>query len=91
MVKGNGMWLLGDANGKIWKMATDTLEYSEVTHFHSGSVNDLVVNSFNKSAITIGEDGEVKLWDFIKDREMYSRRFLGSGLCADQAPFSDAN
>jgi len=91
MVKGKDIWLLGDANGKIWKMNIETLEYEEVTHFHSGAINDLVVNSFNKSAITIGQDGEVKLWDFIKDKEMYSRKFMGAALCADHLPYSDAN
>ena len=54
MVKGNGIWLLGDAKGKIWKMNADNLTYEEITHFHSDGVNDLVVNSKNKSAVTIG-------------------------------------
>ena len=44
MVKGNGIWLLGDANGKIWILHIDTLKYEEVMHFNSGKLTDLVLN-----------------------------------------------
>ena len=43
MVKGKDTWLIGDENGKIYKVKQDTLEYSEVTNFHSGAVTDLAV------------------------------------------------
>jgi len=91
MIKGNGIWLLGDARGKIWKMQMDSLLYEEVTHFHAGSINSLTLNSSNKSAVTVGEDGQVKLWDYIRDKEVYSRRFEGKGTCSDSLPYSDAN
>lgn len=91
MIKGKDIWLLADGKGKLWKMKMDTLHYEEVTHYHSGQINDLVVNSQNKSVVTIGQDGQVKLWDFIKDKEEYSHRFIGAGTCADYLPYSDAN
>ena len=43
MIKGNGFWLLADGRGKIWKMKDDTLEISEVCHFHSGKIKDLTI------------------------------------------------
>jgi hypothetical protein len=43
MIKGVDFWLIVDGKGKIWKMKTDTLDITEITHFHSGRINDLVV------------------------------------------------
>ena len=39
----------------------------------------------------MGEDGQVKLWDHINDKEYYSRRFVGKGTCCDLLGYSDAN
>ena len=33
----------------------------------------------------------MKLWDFIKDKEVYSRRFMGAALCVDMLPYSEEN
>ena len=83
MVKGKEHWLLADGKGKIWKMRMDNLEVSEIMHFHSGPIADLVVCQKQNASLTVGGDGQVKLWDFIKDKEYYSRRFIGKGTCMD--------
>jgi WD40 repeat protein len=31
------------------------------------------------------------MWDFIKDRQFYSRQFIGSGSSSDVMPYSDSN
>lgn len=33
----------------------------------------------------------MKMWDFIKDKEFYSRRFVGKGTCSDLLNSSEAN
>jgi hypothetical protein len=43
MVKGADHWLIADGKGKIWRLKHDTLDLSEIAHFHSGKINDLVV------------------------------------------------
>lgn len=91
MIKGNDHWLLVDGKGKIWRMKMDTLEVTEIMNFNSGKVTDLVINEKQNSAITVGQDGSVKLWDFIRDKEYYSRKFGGMATCMDLLPFSEAN
>lgn len=77
MIKGNDHWLIQDGKGKIWKMMMDSMEVTEIRHFHSGQISDLVLNPVQNAAISLGQDGQAKLWDFIKDREFYSRKFVG--------------
>ena len=91
MVKGIEFWLLADGRGKIWKMMNDTLDITEVTHFHSGKVRDLAMSSQQLLAVTAGEDGQVKLWDFIRDKEHYSRQFVGKATSLDILNYSEAN
>lgn len=58
-------------------MMMDSMEVTEIRHFHSGQISDLVLNPVQNAAISLGQDGQAKLWDFIKDREFYSRKFVG--------------
>ena len=92
MIKGNDHWLIVDGNGKIWKMMMDAaMTVTEIMHYHSRRLMDLVLPPSQRAAVTIGEDGQVKLWDYIRDKEYYSRRFLGKGMCSDMLPYSEAN
>ena len=77
MIKGNDHWLIGDGKGKIWKMMIETMEVKLVTSFHSKRVRDLSVPHSINAALTLGEDGHVKLWDFVKDKQFYTRQFVG--------------
>jgi WD40 repeat protein len=72
-------------------MLDDHMTVTEIKHFHSGKISDLCVNPNQNAAVTLGQDGQAKLWDFIKDREFYSRKFLGRGTCLDMLPYSEAN
>ena len=73
MIKGKDNWLIADGNGKIWKLPFDTMEAKEITSYHSKKVTDLAIPQSLNSAITLGEDGQVKLWDFVMDRKFYTR------------------
>ena len=92
MIRGRDHWLITDGKGKIWKMMMDEqMTVSEITDFHSGGVRDLAVTNVFNSTLTIGEDGQVKLWDFVKDKKFYARRFIGQGTCCDLMTQSDLN
>jgi WD40 repeat protein len=73
MIKNKDSWLISDGKGKIWKMPFDTMEVKEITSFHSKRVKDLAIPHSLTSSITLGEDGLVKLWDFVKDQQYYTR------------------
>jgi predicted oxidoreductase (fatty acid repression mutant protein) len=73
MIKGSDHWLIQDSKGKLWKMMEDSMEVTELMHFHSGKIKDLSYNSQQNALVSIGEDGQTKLWDFIRNREYYSR------------------
>lgn len=57
MVKGKDHWLLQDGNGRLLKMNMETYDTHEITHFHAGKINDLVVSQKQNAAVTIGQDG----------------------------------
>lgn len=67
MIKNKDSWLIADGKGKIWKLPFDTMEPHEITSFHSKRVKDLAIPHSMTSSITLGEDGHVKMWDFLKD------------------------
>lgn len=73
MIKGTDHWLIADGKGKIWRLPFSTMEPQLITTFHSKGVTDLAIPHSINSSITVGEDGAVKLWDFVKDKQFYSR------------------
>ena len=58
---------------------------------NSGSLNDVSVSDTLNCAVTIGEDGAVRLWDYINRREYYSRKFISEGTCLEWLPYSMKN
>lgn len=45
MIKGNDHWLIQDSKGKLWKMMDESMEVTELMHFHSGQIKDLSYNT----------------------------------------------
>lgn len=62
-----------------------------ITSFHSQRIQDLALTTSFNATVTVGEDGHLKLWDFIRDKVFYTRKFIGSGTCCDLIPYSDQN
>lgn len=91
ILQGPDHWVVADGRGKMWRLDTETKEYVEVMHFHAGRINDLVLPAETNAAVSLGSDGVIKLWDFVKNVEVYTRRFEGEGLCMDWMPASDKN
>jgi cilia- and flagella-associated protein 44 len=91
MIKEGDRWILGDARGKIWEINLETEDKIEIMNFHSGPIADLGVCERKNVAVTIGSDGVIKCWDFINEKEIFSKKCAGSGTCMDWLPYTENN
>jgi hypothetical protein len=58
---------------------------------NSGKLYDLVAAPTFNAAITVGQDGAVRLWDYVAKRQYYERRFPASATCCEWLPFTRKN
>lgn len=66
MVRGDEFWLVQDFKGRLWKLNFETLESELVLDFHSGRINDMAISDCGNMCTTVGEDGNIKFWDYVK-------------------------
>lgn len=66
MVRGDGFWLIQDFKGRLWRLDCETLKSNMVLDFHSGRINDMAVSDCGNMCTTVGEDGNIKFWDYVK-------------------------
>jgi WD40 repeat protein len=66
MVKGKGMWLVQDAKGRLWQLDAKDYQATVVREFHQGAITDLAVSDSFNMCITTGENGLVKVWDYLR-------------------------
>lgn len=85
LIKGDKIWFSVDRKGKIWKISEDFLEQHVLLDFHSGKIMDIVTSPECNAAVTIGEDGSTRLWDFINQKEIYATSWHGKGMCVSWA------
>ena len=71
MIKGNGIWLVSDAKGRLWKLNCHDFTAILVLEYHSGAITDLAVSDAFNMAITCSEDGMVKVWDYCRKKVFY--------------------
>jgi len=73
----DNFWLICDANGKIirFELSENKKDYDTKTIkvTNSGKFLDVAVSPVSNCSITIGEDGAVRLWDYVNSREFYNR------------------
>ena len=62
-----------------------------VREFHSGAITDLAVSDNMNMAITTGEDGLIKVWDYLREAPLYQVRYEGRANCIDLLRRSDVN
>lgn len=91
MVKGKDFWLVQDGRGHLWKLNCSDYEYMSVMDFHSGAITDMAVSDSINMAVTCSEDGTIKLWDYIRKKPVYERKFAGRAECMDLMRRSDVN
>ena len=58
---------------------------------NAGKLYDLAAAPTFNAAITAGQDGVVRLWDFANKKQYYERRFPASASCCEWLPFTKKN
>jgi hypothetical protein len=91
MVKGKGMWLVQDAKGRLWQLDAKDYQATVVREFHQGAITDLAVSDSFNMAITTGENGLVKVWDYLRQVPLYQVQYKGRANCIDLLRRSDVN
>ena len=66
MILANKKWYIYDGKGRIYVMAYNSDIYQCVEEFHQGSINDIVTSPNHNYALTIGENGMIKTWDYCR-------------------------
>jgi WD40 repeat protein len=66
MILADGKWYIQDRKGKLYVMEKNETTYKCITEFHEKAVNGLVCSSNHNFAVSLGENGMVKVWDFVK-------------------------
>ena len=66
-------------------------ECSLILSTNSGKVRDLIISPNTNSAVTVGDDGVVRVWDYANKTEFANRTFLGRATAAAWIPFNRRN
>jgi len=91
MVRGENFWLVQDFKGRLWKMNFETLKSEIVLDFHSGRINDMAISDCGNMCCTVGQDGNIKFWDYVKGETLAQKQFNGNANCVDLIRRSDLN
>lgn len=78
-------WLVHDAMGRLFKLVVteDGLQQDVLLHFNSGKFMGVSPSRNSNACATVGQDGVIRLHDFVNRKEYYSRHFKGRGTCID--------
>ena len=91
MIKGKGMWLIQDAKGRLWQLDAKDYQATVIREFQSGAITDIALSDTFNMAITTGEDGLVKVWDYLREKPLYQVKYEGRAECIDILRRSDVN
>jgi cilia- and flagella-associated protein 44 len=91
MVRGKEFWLLNDAAGAMWRLNCQDFTYSKVLEYHSGRITDMALSDAYNLAVSVAENGEVKVWDYCRQKAIFSKLFDGSALSVDILRRSELN
>jgi len=89
MILADNKWYVQDGRGKIYVMSRDSDISTEVYTFQEGTVNDLAVSPSHNYAVSIGSNGMLKVWDYVKQKVFLERIFSGKGTCLTHLPHTD--
>lgn len=91
MKRGSNFWLIQDARGHLWRVGCADFEAKILMNFHSGAITDMAISDSINIAITVAQDGCIKLWDYVRMKPLYERKFNGKAQCIDLLRRSDVN
>jgi len=72
VVRGNGIWLVNDVKGRLWRLDSSDFSATVILNYHSGAITDLALSDSYNMAVTCSVDGMVKVWDYFRGEEFYS-------------------
>ena len=55
----------------MWQLDSKDFQATVVREFHSGAITDLAVSDNMNMAISTGEDGLIKVWDYLREAPLY--------------------
>ncbi|CAD8122108.1 unnamed protein product [Paramecium sonneborni] len=84
-------WLIGDQGGRVWRVDWETGKKEIVYRNNSGPYLDLAPSPQLNAAITVGDDGAITLWDYVKSEQTYKRKFAKKATCIQWMPFTMTN
>lgn len=76
IIESEDMWIVQDALGKIWKVKVDDFSKTEIMETNSGKLNNMVLSPISNTAVTVGSDGYVRVWDYGNKVQFYCKNFL---------------
>ena len=85
MLKGDGHWLIQDSEGGIFKADLESGKVSQLLAFHAGAVTSIDTSPVGHAAVTCGDDGSVRLWDYVAKAPLATARFPGAATAASWA------
>jgi len=91
MVLADNKYYIQDGKGKIYCLNRENDLYTEVYKFTEGAITDLATSPMHNYVVSLGESGEVKVWDYAKKAGFFNKEFLGKGMCLNHLPHTDAN
>ena len=86
MVLAGDKYYIQDAKGKIFALDRDSDLISVVYRFSEGKINALVASPAHNYAVSLGESGQVKVWDYAQKISFAEKEFSGSGTCMTHLP-----
>jgi WD40 repeat protein len=66
MILADDVWYIQDRKGRMYVMDKENDNYKCIYEFHQGHINSLVTSPSLNYAVSTGEDGVVKVWDFVR-------------------------
>ncbi|ORY52261.1 WD40 repeat-like protein, partial [Neocallimastix californiae] len=79
-------FLIQDGSGTLFKLDIKTRSMFNVMRFHSKEVVGVVSNPINHTITSLGDDGSIKLYDYINSRIIGSASYSGNGTVLRMLP-----
>ena len=85
------MYYIQDARGKILSLDTKTDTFKEIYKFTEGSINSLAASPSHNYIVSLGESGQIKVWDYANKNTFTETMYEGKGTCMTHFPHTDVN
>lgn len=81
VVQAESFWLVGDQGGRVWRVDWENEKSEIVYKSNSGPQYDLALSHQMNAAISVGDDGGIRLWNYVNNELFYERKFPTKATC----------